>query len=124
MLIALKYFVRLQLRFFGRQRHDQERMSNGNMVKVDMELDFHYDFGTGATSQLTVDTFDGLAIVVMYFIVHSEWSFIDTTQESRSNSREALLRVVHVFFAYRQCLYQHLGGPLKIFQRYLCISFI
>lgn len=70
-------------------------------------------------SQSTIATFDGFAIIVVNFVIRGEWSFIDTTQESRSNSGEALLGVVHVFFAHCQRLHQHFGGPLKIFQRYL-----
>lgn len=82
-----------------------------------------YNFGTRAVSQSTIATFDGLAIIVMDFVVRSEWPLIDTAQKSRSNSREALLGIVHIFFTYRQRLHQHLGGPLKIFQRYLRVIF-
>lgn len=106
-------------------RHEG-RTSNGNTCDGDMErrIGFPtYDFKTRVASQSTIATFDGLAIIVMNFVVRGEWSFVNTTQESRGNSGEALLGVVHVFFTYRQCLHEHLGGPLKIFQRYLRIIF-
>lgn len=56
---------------------------------------------SSCSTRTTVITFDGLAIIMVYFVVRGKRSFVDTTQESGRDRGETLLGIVHILLAHR-----------------------